>query len=69
MAEHGHAVKRHAVNEVYEGLFDVGHVAVAIHVLAINVGDHGKNGRELEERAVTLVGFGNQILRLAQARV
>ena len=64
-----HAVKRHAVHELDEGALDVVHVAIAVHVLAVDVGDHREDGRELEERAVAFVGFGDQVLRLAQARV
>ena len=54
---------------VEEGLLDVGHVAVAVHVLAVEIGDHGEDGRELEEGAVALVGLGDQILRAAQPGV
>src|SRR5579859_1195693 len=69
MAEHGHAVKGDAVNKIEKSLLYVGHVAVAIHVLAVNVGDHGENGRQLEKGAVALVSFSDQILRLAETRV
>ena len=44
-----------------EGLLDVGHVAVEIHVLAVEVGDDGEDGRELEEGAVALVGLGDEV--------
>ena len=47
----------------------VAHVAIAIHVLAIDVRDDGKNRRELQKRAVALVGLGDKVLRLAKASV
>ena len=63
------AVERHAVHEVEKGALHVGHVAVAVHVLAIEIGDDGEDGRELEKGAVALVGLGNQILRGAETGV
>ena len=38
-------------------------------MLAVNVGDDGEDGRELEERAVAFVGLGDQVLRFAEAGV
>ena len=64
-----HSVERHRVHELQEGLLHVVHVAIAIHVLAIDVGHHREDRRELQERAVALVGLGHQVLRLAQPRV
>ena len=69
VASHHRAVEGHAVHELDEGALDVLHVAIAVHVLAIDVGHHRQNGRELEERAVALVGFGNQVLRGAKPGV
>ncbi len=69
IAQDEHSVERNAVHEIHERLLHVRHVAIAIHVLAIDVGHHGENGRELQERAVTLVGLRDQVLRLAQTRV
>ena len=45
------------------------HVAVAIHVLAINVGHNRKNRRELQERSVAFIGLSNQILRATKPRI
>src|SRR5271165_3374153 len=71
IVEAGHAgsVKGHAVHEVDEGILHVGHVAVTIHVLAVEVGDDGENGRQLQEGAVALVRLRDKVLRLAEARV
>jgi hypothetical protein len=66
----GHrAVKRHLIHEGQKGALHVGHVVVAVHVLAVEIGDHGEDGRELEEGAVALVGLGHQVLRRAQPGV
>src|SRR5579859_7026039 len=46
----GHSsVEGYLVHEREEGGFDVGHVAVAVHVFAVEIGDDGQDGRELEE--------------------
>src|ERR1700733_14606874 len=57
VANHHHAVKRNAIHEVEKSAFDVAHVAIAVHVLAINICDHGENGRELEKRTIALIGL------------
>src|SRR6185312_6501981 len=54
-----HSIKRNAVHKVKEGALDIIHVAVAIHMLAVNIGDDRKYGREFQERPVALVGFGD----------
>ena len=69
MAADDETVKRHALHEVEEGAADVAHVAVAIHVLAVNVGDDRDNRGQLQKRAIALVGLGDEILRFAEARV
>ena len=38
-------------------------------MFAVEVGDHGEDGRELEEGAVAFVGLGDQILRSAEPGV
>ena len=43
--------------------------AVEIQVVGVDVGDHGDGRRELQERAVRLVGLGHQELPLAQLGV
>ena len=43
------AVEGHAIHEVQESALHVAHVAVTIHVFAIDVGNHRDDGRELEE--------------------
>ncbi len=69
VAGNGHPIERHPVHEFDEGVLHVGHVAIAVHVLAVDVGDDGKDGRKLEKRAIALVGLGDQVVRLAETRV
>ena len=57
---HHQAVERHAVGEADERLLDVLVVAVVVEVLGVDVGDDGDGGREVQERAVGLVGLGDQ---------
>jgi len=63
------AVEGHFVHEVEVGALDVGHVAVAIHVFAVEVGDDGEDGGEFEEGAVAFIGFGDEVLGGAEAGV
>lgn len=58
----GGAVEGDFVHELDEAVFDVGHVAVAFHVFAVEVGDDGEDGGELEEGAVAFVGFGDEVV-------
>src|SRR4051812_44481084 len=64
-----HPVKRDLIHKFDEGILHIVHVAVAVHVLAIDVCDHGEDGRKLQKATVALVGFSDQILRLAHACV
>ena len=41
----GRAVKRDAIHKVEERALHIFHVAIAIHVLAIDIGDDGEDGR------------------------
>ena len=48
------AIERHAVHELDKRRFHVRHVAIAIHVLAIEVGDHARIGESLrKERSLS----------------
>ena len=49
IANHYHAVERNAIHEVEEGAFHIAHVAIAVHVFAVNVGDDRKDRRKLKE--------------------
>ena len=68
-AEHGRAVERHLVHEGEEGRADRVEVGVVVEVLGVDGGDHRDGRRELEERAVGLVGLGHEELALAEPRV
>ena len=69
VADHDHSVEGDVIHKIQESAFDVAHVAIAVHVFAIDVGDDGENWRELEKRAVTLVGLGDEILRFTETGV
>ena len=68
-ADDDRAVERHLVDELDEGGADVVERRVVVQVLAIDVGDHGDDRRELQEGAVALVGFHHQEIAVAHARV
>ena len=49
VARHYHSVKRHAIHELQKCFLHIPHVAVAIHVLAVDVGHNGENRRKLQK--------------------
>ena len=69
IAADDHAIKRNTLHKFEERTANVVHVAVAVHVLAVNVRDHRENRRKLQERPVAFVRLGDEILRLAQTRI
>src|SRR5690242_3855152 len=56
----GGAVERHLIYEFRECRSNLRDRGVVIEMLAVDVRDHGENGRELQERAVTLVRLHHQ---------
>src|SRR5579863_9841465 len=62
VANYHHPIKRNAIHEVQKCALHIAHVAIAVHVLAIDICDHGQNGRKLEKGTVALIGLGHQIL-------
>jgi hypothetical protein len=67
--EEGDAEERHRRGELGEGGFQVGEVAIGVEVLEVDVVDHRHDGTQLQERAVELVGLGDEELPLAEAGV
>ena len=68
-AEHGRSVERHPVHERDERVADGVEVSVVIEVLGVDR-RHDRDGRrQLQERAVRLVGLGDQELALAEPGV
>src|SRR5207245_1168110 len=63
VTEHNRAIKGDAAHKIKKGSLHVPHVAIAVHVLAVNVGHYSKDGGEIQERAVALIGFRHQVLR------
>ena len=68
-AQDRRAVERHLVDERHEGVADRVEVAVVIEVLGVHGRDDGDRRRQLQERAVGLVGFRHQELAPAEAGV
>src|SRR5213593_1884307 len=68
-AEHRRAVEGHLVDEGDEGVADRVEGAVVVEVLGVDRRDDRDRRRQLQERAVGLVGFGDEELALAQPRV
>jgi hypothetical protein len=62
-------VERHLVAEVGERLLQFGEAAVALHVLVVDVGDHGDRRPQHQERAIALVGFRHHVLALTESCV
>ncbi len=69
VAQNHHSIERHPIHELEERPLDVLHVAIAVHVLAINVRHHGQNRRQLKKGPVALVRLGNQVVGITQPRV
>ena len=64
------AVERQALREVDERLLQPREiVAVGLHVIGVDVGDHRQHRLQTQERRVGFVGLGDQELAVAQARV
>jgi hypothetical protein len=69
-AQHGRAVEGHAVQEVDEGRLQPREVvAVGLHVVGVDVGDHRQHRQQVQERGVALVGLDHDVVARAQARV
>src|SRR5882724_215164 len=49
VTDHGHAVKRQPVKKIDEGLLDVVHVTIRVHMLAVDVGHHSDDGRKFQK--------------------
>ena len=69
-AQHRDAVERQPLREIDERALQPREVvAVRLHVIGVDVGDHGQRRRQVEERRVGLVGLGDEEIALAEARV
>src|SRR5215831_56113 len=58
------AIKRNAIDELDERALNVFERRVLIEVLAVDGGDHGDDGRVVEEAAVTFVCFDDEVFAL-----
>src|SRR5579884_1619151 len=68
-AEDRRAIERNFIDELGEGVLNIGESRVMIQMLAVDVGDYGDDGRELKKRSVAFVRFDHQNGAFAHARV
>ena len=69
-AEHRDAVERQALGEIDErALQPLEVVAVGLHVIGVDVGDHRHRRRQVEERRVGFVRLGDEKIAGAEPRV
>ena len=62
-AQHGVAIKRHAVQKIDKGFFQAAKVVpVGFHMVGVDVGDYGHNWQELEEGCIRFVCFNYDVL-------
>ncbi|CCK01034.1 hypothetical protein BN129_540 [Cronobacter sakazakii 701] len=67
---HRTAIKRQVMQEVNKRLFQVLKVAmIGVHMVGFDIGHNRDHRLQMQERRVALVGFGNQITAVAEARV
>ena len=65
-AHHGEAVERQILDQREEGLLDRVEGLEVVEVLGVDVGDDGDVGRQLQERAVALVGLDHHPVAAAR---
>ena len=69
-AQDGDAIERQPLREIDErALQPLEVVPVCLHVIGVDVGDHREHGGQIQERRIGFVGFGDQEIALAEARV
>ena len=62
------SVKRHAVDELDEGILNIFERTILMEMFAVDGGDDGDDRREKQEAAVTFVGFDDKIFAATEAR-
>ena len=62
-------IKRHPVHKLHERPLHIGHVLIAIHVLAIQVRHHPQHRAQFQKAAITLIRLRHQILRAPQPSI
>ena len=62
-AQNGQTIRfRQILQELPEGLQDVFHRTIMIHMVIFNIRDHSNFRQKLQKRAITFVSFGYEIL-------
>ena len=66
----GFAVERHTVDKIDKRLMQfLNAVAVSVHVVFVDIGHDGHNRRQIQERGIGFVGFGNNVFAFTQTGV
>ena len=68
-AQNRQAVERDLVDEGEKTFDQAIHSLIEIHMLAVDVGDHGDGGRKEQKRAIALIGLSHQNFPLSQLGV
>ena len=55
------------VQKLHKGLFELAEIVpIGVHVIGIDVGDHGHHRQEVEERGVGFVGLDHDVFTATQ---
>ena len=66
----GFAVERHTVDKIDKRLMQfLNAVAVSVHMVFVDIGYDGHNRRQIQERSIGFVGFGNNVFAFTQTGV
>ena len=66
----GFAVERHTVNKIDKRLMQfLNAVAVSVHMVFVDIGYDGHNRRQIQERSIGFIGFGNNVFAFTQTGV
>ena len=66
----GFAVERHTVDKIDKRLMQfLNAVSVSVHMVFVDIGHDGHNRRQIQERGIGFVGFGNNVFAFTQTSV
>ena len=69
-ADHRQAVERQVVQELDEAVLQAFEIAaVGAEVIVVDVGDDGDHRLQVQERGIALVGLGDEVAAVAEARI
>ena len=66
----GFSIEWHTVDEVHKRLMQfLNAVSVSVHMVFVDIGYDGHNRRQIQERSIGFVGFGNNVFTFTQTGV